>query len=215
MMTPIDMQSVSQVAATLRDDEVHVWRMDYERAHKREPLRNLLGFYLGLAAGEVMLVDGEYGRPELAAVHGGPVDFNWSHSGDLALLAVARHLRPGIDIEARRERPRAMAIAEHYFCLDEQAALLAVPDAQRGDAFLDLWTGKEAVLKALGRGIAFGLDRLHIVRSPQRLSLQWLDDDDARAWQLHRLDIDGRHVGALAWRGAPREVRSWAIASPP
>src|SRR3546814_6405959 len=59
---------------------------------------------------------------------------------------------PGIDLERQRPRARALEIAERYFSADEAAALAALPAADRSVAFLELWTAKEAVLKALGRG---------------------------------------------------------------
>jgi 4'-phosphopantetheinyl transferase len=213
-MKVTDMLGVASIARTLGDDQVHVFHLPYAREQKRLPLLQILGAYLGVASHEVVLVDGEFGRPALSVIHATPLDFNWSHSGECALVAIGRQFTPGIDIERRRDRARALDIAEHYFCKDELAALNAIPVDARSSAFLELWTAKEAVLKALGRGLAFGLDRLHIVSDHDQPRLQWLDGDDALAWQVHRLDVGDGYLAAVAWRGPKRAICSWAVDKP-
>ena len=69
------------------------------------------------------------------------------------------------------------------------------------------------MLKALGRGIAFGLNRLSIASAVDRLQLQRLEGDDVGAWQLQRLDIDSSLVATLAWRGGERRIRLGTLAS--
>lgn len=193
-----------------------MWRLPYRRDDGRAPLLAVLGAYLGIAADEVRLDEGPHGRPGLAAGHRADIDFNWSHSGQAALVAVARGAAPGIDLEHLRPRPQALRIARRYFTEAEVARLAALGDeAARERVFLALWTAKEAVLKALGRGIAFGLNRLEVAGGYDggELRLLALAGDDASRWQLHALAIDADHVAALAWRGGPRRVR--ALAAPP
>jgi 4'-phosphopantetheinyl transferase len=198
-------QTLAKLAEHLRDDEVHVWHLGYRREQGRAPLRRVLAAYLGL--------DADAGRPALATGHDQSLGFNWSHSGDQALIAIGRHVMPGIDVEHRRERPRALEIAQRYFSADEAATLAALPAADRSAAFLELWTAKEAVLKALGRGLAFGLHRLNIASTGDQLSLLQLEDDDIRAWQLQRLAVDTTLLAALAWRGGARLIRLGTLAS--
>lgn len=203
--------TLAKLAERLRDDEIHVWRLDYQPRHRRAPLREVLGAYLGLAADQVNLTHGEYGRPTLADTHEPSLDFNWSHSGNHALIAIGRAVAPGIDLERLRPRPRALEIASRYFSDDEAEALAALPDGVRSAAFLELWTAKEAVLKALGRGLAFGLDRLTIDRHGDRLALRRLEGEDVHAWQLQRLPVDDTLVAALAWRGDTRRIQLGTI----
>lgn len=212
-MTAARLPTLANVAEHLRDDEIHVWRLDYHPRDGRGPLRAVLAAYLGLPADRVVLAEGAYGRPVLAGGHDPSLDFNWSHSGADALVAVGRHVAPGVDLECLRPRPRALAIAERYFSAEEAAALAALPPTARSAAFLELWTAKEAVLKALGRGLAFGLDRLSIAGTAERPSLQRLEGDDAAAWQLRRLAIAPGLVATLAWRGGERQVRFGTLAS--
>jgi 4'-phosphopantetheinyl transferase len=210
-MNEIDPHDLAYIVRRLGNGEVHVFSLPYERAHKRRPLREVLGAYIGVPGDEVTLIDGEFGRPTLDIRHGAALDFNWSHSGDRALIAIGRHLVPGIDIERLRGRPKALEIAEHYFCKEEFSQLSSLPEEKRNSAFLELWTAKEAVLKAMGRGIAFGLDRLHVTNIEKQPVLRWLDDDDAKAWQLQRLDVGENYIATIAWRGPARTVVCWSL----
>ncbi|MHA6205695.1 4'-phosphopantetheinyl transferase family protein [Dyella soli] len=207
-----DGQTPAKVAEQLGDDEIHVWRFAYDHHEGRAPLLSVLAAYLGLPADAVQLHETAYGRPVLAPVHADAFAFNWSHSSDQALIAIARGVTPGIDLERLRPHPRAVHIARRYFSPDETAALERLPEEQRDRAFLELWTAKEAVLKALGRGIAFGLHRLSIGGSSDTPVLGRLEGHEASQWQLHRLLLDNNHVGSVAWHGEPRRLRLWTLA---
>lgn len=206
-MVSVHALTLIKLAEHLRDDEIHVWRLDYQVRLGRAPLCSVLAAYLGTDPNSVRLIDGEHGRPALALPHDQSLGFNWSHTGGQAVIAVGRHLTPGIDVERRRPRPRALQIAQRYFSQDESAALARLPETEREHAFLRVWTAKEAVVKALGRGLAFGLDRLSIDCSDRELVLQRLDGDDAAAWQLHALPFGPDLTAALAWRGEARTIR--------
>ena len=209
---PHSLTDVPAIAAQLDDEALHVWRLRHDPREGRAPLRALLGSYLGMAAGAVTLVEGAHGRPQLAPAQAGALDFNWSHSGDCALVAVACGVAPGVDLERRRARPRALELAQRYFTSAETEWLASQPTEQRNDAFLALWTAKEAVLKAHGRGLAFGLHRLEIAFDSGTPRLLQFEGDDAGAWQLRALAVGPDHVATLAWRGSPRTVRPWVLA---
>ncbi len=200
-MRPAD----ATLAEPLPEDEIHLWQLVYERGQGRQPLLRLLGRYLGCAPGQVALIHNPHGRPELA----GPpsLRFNWSHCGERAVVALARNVQPGIDLERLRPRPRALALAQRFFAPAEAAALAALPNDELARAFLSRWTAKEAVLKALGRGIAFGLHRLSIAQDPGGVRLEALEGEDPRAWQLQSIELDGDYLAALAWRGGAHKLR--------
>jgi 4'-phosphopantetheinyl transferase len=212
-MCPADCDTPIKVAELLRDDEIHVWHLGYQRSLGRAPLRELLAAYLHKPPQALSFVNGQYGRPALAAPDNHTVlGFNWSHSGDHALIAIGPGIVPGIDLEQLRERPRALQLARRYFSPQEAAALALLSEDKRSKAFLQIWTAKEAVLKAMGRGLAFGLHRLGFSRIEGQLRLSHLDGDDAAAWQLHQLDIHPALVATLAWRGPPRSIRLYSLA---
>lgn len=192
---------------------VGVWRFAHRPGERSTPrVRQVLGECLGINAPAVKLATGAHGAPALATdavdASGAPprIGFSASHAGDWLLVAAARGLQPGVDIERIGPRPNALAIARRYFTDQEAGWLATLQGAERELAFYRLWVAREAVLKAIGRGLAFGLDRLRIDPDPRAPSLRWLDGDDAGAWVLHWLDVPEGYLGALAWRGGPRSI---------
>lgn len=191
---------------------IHVWRLPYRRTLQREPLRALLAAYLDCATERVRFDDDVHGKPHLAGAHRDALQFSWSHGGDLALVALARGVDVGVDVERTATRTRALELAQRFFDPDEAVALAAHTDAARNAAFLRLWCVKEAVLKALGRGIAFGLERIVFAEAgenwvPQRFAPE---AGLATEWRVHALTPAAGYAGALAWRGAMRRVRIFA-----
>jgi 4'-phosphopantetheinyl transferase len=204
-------QPSANLTEPLGDDEVHVWRLAYASDQGRRPLCQVLAAYLGVQTAQVILAEDGHGRPRLAGPLEGALHFNWTHSGDRALVAVARHVQPGIDLERIRPRPRALEIARRYFSAAETRLLESTEASARELVFLRLWTGKEALLKALGRGLAFGLHRLTLALDGDSLRLEAFEEEDPAHWQLHVPVIDRGYVAAVAWRGGPMRV----LAFPP
>lgn len=191
----------------LADDEIHLWCLPYRRESGRAPLRELLSGYLGLPPEAVQLTDSAHGRPQLQDQ---ALDFNWSHSGHWACVAVARALpQLGVDIEEIRPRKRAAELARRFFTIAEAEWIgQAVDPTTRTRRFIDLWTAKEAVLKAHGRGLAYGLDRLQFTM-PDGVPVPCRFDGElgpATDWHLITItELEGC-IGRLAWSGAPRRV---------
>ncbi|HET6430919.1 4'-phosphopantetheinyl transferase family protein [Dyella sp.] len=196
-----------KLAEPLRLDEVHLWSVPYARERHRAPLRLVLGSYLAAGIDGVELVEDSHGRPMLR--DSADLRFNWSHSGPRALIALARGVQPGIDLECfppRRSRD-VLALARRFFAGTEATMLEDMPAHQRELGFLHLWTAKEAMLKAHGRGLAFGLDRVCVDISTGAPQLMAFAGDEPAAWQLHALNPGGKYIAALAWRGGPRTIR--------
>lgn len=165
--------------------------------------RAWLGEVLGCAPEAVPLHRDAQGRPRLVGDAAG-CDASWSHSGDRLLLAFGRGVGLGVDLERERPRPRALALARRFFAPEEADWLAALPKQAREPAFVRLWCAKEAVLKAHGRGLAFGLQRLHFA---EREDVLFLADCDpalgaAGDWQLHEWSPQPGYRAALAWRPA-------------
>lgn len=211
---------LATVASRLDAGSVHLWRLHYRHDQGRAPLRAVLAAYLGMPAAAVTLQEGAGGKPQLAPMAGAdtpPLDFNWSHSGDLAVVALARNLALGVDIEQASRRPRSLALAQRYFDRAEAAALAALAGKARTRAFLSLWCAKEAVLKATGAGISFGLERLAFV--PDAEGYWRLAHVDAALgapadWQVRGFAAAPGCHAALAWRGPARAIEAFAAPPP-
>lgn len=117
--------------------------------------RALLRMALARSAGgkpeEFDFAAGDNGKPYL---RGEPaLQFNVSHSGGRALIAVAT-CPVGIDIERTDERIDHLGLAATVFSAAERKLLLEVPRTGRNEVFFSLWTRKEAYLKATGLGVS-------------------------------------------------------------
>ncbi|MBW8823471.1 MAG: 4'-phosphopantetheinyl transferase superfamily protein [Xanthomonadales bacterium] len=165
-------------------------------------VREWLAVRTGIAAAELPLVRDAQDRPQLVGALQGH-DINWSHSGDGLLLAYGSGVALGVDLELPHGRRRVAEIARRYFTVREQAWLEAQADAgTREYAFHRLWCAKEAVLKAHGRGLSFGLDRLHFAEVDGMLRLDHADPElgDTASWQLREWSPAPGYLAALAWR---------------
>lgn len=195
----------------LTADEIHVWYFrSVGKAEHATLLARLLAGYIDAPHAGLVIEPDEFGKPHIVGAHAASVQFNLSHSGTSLIVALAREQAVGVDIEdGLRDRPW-LALAERYFAPAEYARLARVPEAELGARFIELWSCKEAVLKALGRGIAFGLHRLRF-EWDGRGQLDRLDGIDAEAgdaaeWRVVRLAPAADAVGALAWRGPRRPL---------
>jgi 4'-phosphopantetheinyl transferase len=164
----------------------------------------LLGQYLGLEPAHLRFCYGPQGKPTLESSADSvsvvstvvsTVQFNLSHSQGLALYAITRQAPIGIDLEYCQ--PLELdTIAKSYFSSREYAQLSALPPWEQRTAFFQLWTCKEAYLKATGQGLS-GLE-------DAELSFQCnqpiLKTTGTECWQLQSLIP------------APRYIAAWAVA---
>jgi 4'-phosphopantetheinyl transferase len=157
-----------------------------------------------------------HGKPELS---GSAMAFNVSHSGGLALIALAREGPIGIDLEA----PRRVALGPARQALIEAAgAVLGTPAPASELGFLDAWTRLEAFAKARGSGIGALLTELGITArgvrnlSAARAAARAGEVLAASELAVAPLALPGSHAGAVcapapllamppAWRWLTRE----------
>lgn len=152
------------------------------------------------------------GRPRLggAMAHR---DANWSHSGEHLLVAWGERMHIGCDLERVRPRPNARALARRFFHPDEGVWLDGLADAAAEATFLRLWCAKEAVLKAHGHGISFGLHRFRLADGEGGLRIVECDPrlGDPAAWRLHEFRPVEGYLGAIAWHPPDAELGCAAI----
>ena len=156
----------------------------------RSLVRQVLGDRMRVAPRDVPVNRTDTGKPVVA----GGVHFNVSHSGDLILLAVSNDRDVGVDVERRRDIVRVDALVERWLSPEERddVARLARGGLTRSDAFLRIWSIKEARLKALGVGIG-GQGR-----AGERLGAVEVTPLDAVLEPMQQDGIGG-YVGALAF----------------
>ena len=139
-----------QVAARFRFDA------DRDRSIvARGGLRRILSAYCGVSPQALTFRTDTYGKPSLSGIPSAP-QFNVSHSGDCVLIGVS--LVPcGVDVERSHARLSEHSIAERFFCPREVKWL-----RRNQNGFLRLWTMKESVIKAVGRGLSIPLSDVDV-----------------------------------------------------
>lgn len=177
----------SAAGATARRGEIHVWRaavppeltpaleavlsepeLRYARqmtahtsmrqfAAAQAALRSALARYLGESPASIEFRRGEHGKPFLAERYASEIQFNLTHSHDLAVAAVTAGGEIGVDLEKVRERPAAERLAKRFYAAGERAALDGAPAELKERLFFRLWTRKESHLKATGTGLSVTL----------------------------------------------------------
>ena len=203
-----DARGIEQCSQLLSHNErEHAARFHFERDRSRYTiaramLRTLLAEKTGLSPSAIVFAQTRYGKPYMVDA---PADlhFNVSHAAERAIFVVASGCLPGIDIEHLGRNVDHDAIAAHYLAPRELADLQRIPSAQRKHAFLACWTCKEAIAKAIGRGLSLPLDGIEIAEAadavPRLVSVPCGQVSD---WSLHRANAGGNYIATVAaYRG--------------
>jgi 4'-phosphopantetheinyl transferase len=181
-------------------------------------LRDILGRYSRLAPSDVRLDVMPNGKPVLAsASRDHHLEFNMSHSYDLALIAVGRGRQLGVDVERICSQMSEEAIAEQFFSPQEAASLRSLPPDARLAAFFAGWTRKEAYSKARGDGLWKPLGQFAVVMTPGQPAALVYDQSDPQAasrWSLRPLDVGPAYAAAVAVEGRQWRLRQWLWQTP-
>jgi 4'-phosphopantetheinyl transferase len=158
-------------------------RRDYVAAHAL--VRHVLSRHAPYAPGTWRFDLGTHGKPFVAdPAEASPLSFNLSHTSGLVACVVARGPAVGIDVEAVTRRTPSEAVVRKVFAREEVRALESLSEGARASRFADLWTLREAYVKAVGVGLWGPMV------PPLRFSFDEPDglrchrNDDASPWQF-------------------------------
>ncbi len=222
----------------LHQDEIHVWllkvnhysskkllqllnKTEKQRAqrfafaeHKEKfiithgVLRILLSHYLRQDPKTIKFTHNKQGKP---AIPNSELEFNISHSGDLALFAFAKNIPIGVDVEAIKPKIEYEDIAKRFFSPTEYEQLLQIPTPTRKTAFFNCWTRKEAFIKAIGEGLSFPLSDFDVsvqeTKPSQSQLLKIHKTYNASDWSVLSLDVPGKHTAAIACSASASVVK--------
>jgi 4'-phosphopantetheinyl transferase len=208
---------LSQLRSNLSSDELaRAGRFVFERDRRRFTaahgiLRAILARYLRTEPAALVFETEPAGKPKLAAArHGRLLQFNLSHSRDLALVAVTGGSEIGVDLEWVSDAVEVEHVASTVFSPEEIAALGRLPMPQKREAFFNGWTRKEAIVKALGTGLGYPVQQLTVSMAPDEPARLIRSEDaamDRSEWNLEALFPAPGYVGAVVHRGAHRTLR--------
>jgi 4'-phosphopantetheinyl transferase len=208
-----------QLNQTLSHDElVRAGKFHFEKDRDyymaaRGLLRTLLGRYLDMQPAQLQFAYNEYGKPSLStSLQGKFLNFNLSHSHNLAIFAFSYVGSVGVDIEYMRADVAVEQVAGVSFSPREQALLLALPIEERRHAFYTCWTRKEAYIKGRGKGLSLEpnlFDVAFLPGEPAALLASREDPREPARWTLQALEPGAGYAGALAVEGQGWKLRCY------
>jgi 4'-phosphopantetheinyl transferase len=172
--------------------------------------RQCLSTYSDLHPQTWRFAAGRYGKPFVESPRFDPaLSFNLSHGGDLVVCAVTERHDVGVDVEPCAHAKAIEEVAETVFTDDELVELDESSAAERTWKLVELWTLKEALMKATGQGfslpprtfsLSLGRKTPALVRVPMEVG-------QAGDFHFHTWRAEA-HVIAVAVRCAERPIFS-------
>ena len=199
--------SLARFESFLSNDERERARRFHFEQHRnhyvagRGWLRELLGHYLDTSPEQVQFQYGRHGKPLLSAHNSNALHFNLAHSDGIALAGVTRAGPLGLDIERIQVLEDMAELVKLFFSPRENSMFQELELQQQLVAFFNLWTRKEAFLKATGEGISQYLKQVEVTFLPgERVRFLKLPErfETAEKWTLKDLTVDSDFKAALA-----------------
>ena len=218
---PLDLAAphVERLGQALNDEErTRTARFHFDRDRRqyqivRGALRAILSRYVDAPPGDLAFVYNATGKPALRCGPGEQdLRFNISHSGRMALIAVALGRDIGVDIELIRGNIPTEEIENRFFAPAEVASIRALPAADRRRAFFHCWTRKEAYLKARGEGLSLAIKEFELpIACGETADVLAISDhpSDCPRWWLRELVVGSGYAAAMAVEGDGWSARLW------
>lgn len=194
---------LQELELCLSSDELkRAYRFYFEKDQRkfiaaRGSLRLLLARYLHCSPAEIKFEYQEKGKPFLNE----PIEFNISHSGEMALIAITSTITLGVDIEYHRQIDNLSGLAKRVFSEDEFTLLQKVKPEDQMQSFFNGWTRKEAFIKAIGEGLFASLKEFSVTIQPnQPVEFTKVPDKHGglTQWKLFSFKPEEGYTGALA-----------------
>jgi 4'-phosphopantetheinyl transferase len=196
---------------------------DYIASHAA--LRLVLGYCLGVSPASVHYanepVSGNEGGSASAAttkpalLHAGDRDnqpaslhFNLSHTSGAALIGVALGRELGVDIEWHRPLGDLHDMAQNVMSNLELEQWLTMPPVEQTIGFYNVWTRKEAYLKAIGLGLYRSLQEVTVPVSASPIESQSdepslvHDDRGAGNWTIRDIPVNEGYSASVCREGS-------------
>jgi 4'-phosphopantetheinyl transferase len=190
-------------AEQARADRFYFSKHKRRFATARATMRLILSQYLNTPPERLEFTYSDHGKPGVE--NSAKLQFNISHTGDLALLAVGKCFPIGVDIEKYSARPYE-GIAKILFSEQEYDEFIKVPLALKPAVFFHVWAQKEAFIKACGLGLSYPTKNFSV---PISMPTKQLVNDPLHhmTWQLRSFMPEVACSGALCYHPTVREIR--------
>lgn len=200
-------------ADVLNEDELARAKRFYFARHQRRfavgraMLRCILARYTNVPPSELVFSYNQHGKPRL--VNDLSLQFNLSHSGDLALLAIGKKFSLGIDVEFFSARSYK-GIGKNLFSSSENLGLQQTNAMLKPLAFFHIWAQKEAFIKACGLGLAYPTKKFDVAILPPT-NQSCIDTLHQQPWQIMSFMPQVACSAALCHHPTIEEIRYFTL----
>jgi 4'-phosphopantetheinyl transferase len=201
----VSAEEIARFRSLLSPDEIaRADRYHFDRDRRRfivarGRLRELLGEYTGIEPRKVAFTYSDRGKPSIDT----SLLFNISHSGEVAVYGFGLNRRVGVDVEEMRSMDDLEGLTKRFFC-DKEYELIH-NSAEKERLFFQLWTAKEAYLKAIGTGIAGGLDAVEVSIEPLGIA------NVAGEWSLWTCRPRENYLATVAIEGNHPRLKTFGL----
>jgi 4'-phosphopantetheinyl transferase len=200
----LDPAERAKAARFLREKD----RCQYLAAHAL--LRRMLAAHDGLVPASWRFREGPHGRPEPEPGQTGlRLRFSLSHTDGMVACALTRERDIGLDVEMLERGLADLDMLAALFAPHEAGLLQRCAAERKRVTFFELWTLKEAYLKALGLGLSAPLDGFAFDLRPPRLRSTDVDPGPPDGWQFRLLRPTPHYQIAVAVRAAADHGLAW------
>ncbi len=168
--------------------------------------RHILAQYLNLSAKQIIYKKNKYGKPLLD--HGTPIRFNMSHSHNTAIIAISNNADIGVDVEFIKKKPSWEKIAHRFFHPNEIAYLFDQDTDEQKKSFFQIWTRKEAYIKALGTGFATPFSSFDVIKKD--IILGSANNPDTNIWYQKDLKVIPQYTAAIVQNTLIKKIRYYS-----
>jgi 4'-phosphopantetheinyl transferase len=173
-------------------------------------LRLLLSRYQNTSPEKIEFLYYPRGKPYIADV---TLQFNISHSYEMAVYALTKDSAIGVDIE-KTEKQFNDSVAERYLHPDEYAELSGLANGLRAMEFYRIWTRKEALIKAIGDGMHISLSSFSTATKGQPITINIAGE--ISLWHLRDFNTLPAYQSAVVTQNPIETMRffEWDMAGP-
>jgi 4'-phosphopantetheinyl transferase len=212
----LDEEAEQACALLLSDDEKERWRGFKFDRHRREYLathalaRIALSQYRGIPPQAWRFQMNAYGKPSVAPECG--LHFNLSNALSLVVCLISEGAQVGVDVESRARSASIAEVGPRMFSTQEMAQFESLPEVEKPERAIRLWTLKEAYVKARGMGLALPLNEFSFLFEDAKSIRMEMDrtlDDSPSRWRFCLLQHAAHCIALVAEnRGVP-ELNVW------
>lgn len=175
----------------------------------RALLRTIIGQYLDQPPASLIFARNAYGKPRIGSFQLPlPLVFNLSHTNDMTVLAVTQGGEIGVDLEYISRKVDILKLADRYFSVQEASDLRQLGVDKFNERFIELWTLKEAYIKACGMGLAIPLRDFSFMFNNEGIEISFAEEreDHPEHWRFWQLLLNKQFQIALALKDASNKA---------